>query len=444
MFIATNWNPIYWNTACLIVNSGALDEEKDAATDYGKIAKALGDIISRGIKVSLIDINKSDFGFIPDIESNEILFGMKALNGIGGPVVEAIKGGRPYKSFKDFLARCPLNKTAMISLIKSGAFDKLEQDWVDETGIHPRILIMTYYLSLNCDAKKRLTLQNFNGLIQEDLLSDELDFEKRVFNFNKYLKAYKKVGKYYIFDEVCYDFYSKNFETSLELLDVINGYTCILQKDWDKLYKQSMDNAREYLKKHQEELLTLYNNKLFIDAWEKYASGNISHWEMESLCFYYNQHELAPVDTYKYGIVDFSSLPTEPEVDYYFQRNGKQIPIYKTVKIMGTVISKNDSKSSISLLTTDKQVVTVKFTKDYYAMFGRQISEKQEDGTKKVKEKGWFTRGTKVMCTGFRRDDMFVTKTYKHTPTHQLYKIERVNEDGTMDLTHERYIVQGE
>ena len=70
-------------------------------------------------------------------------------------------------------------------------------------------------------------------------------------------------------------------------------------------------------------------------------------------------------------------------------------------------------------------------------MFNRQISEKQEDGTKKVTEKGWFTRGTKVMCTGFRRDDMFITKTYSKTATHQLYKILEVN-GGDMILEHER------
>lgn len=441
MFIATKWNPIYWNTACLIVNSRALDEEKDAATDYGKIAKALGDIISRGIKVSLIDINKSDFGFIPDVESNEILFGMKALSNVGAPIIEAIKAGRPYLSFKDFMERCPLNKTAMISLIKSGAFDKLEEEWARELKVEPRLLIMAYYLSLNCDAKKRLTLQNFNGLIQEDLLTNDLDFEKRVFNFNKYLKTYKKVGKYYIFDEVCYNFFSNNYAEELELLEVINGYTCILQKDWDKLYKQSMDNARDYLKEHQEELLNTYNWILFKRAWDKYAEGNISHWEMESLCFYYHEHELAKVDMDKYGIINFNSLSEEPQVDYFFKRNGKDIPIYKTYKIIGTVISKDDTKASISLLTPNKEVVIVKFTKEYYAMFGRQLSEKQEDGTKKVVEKGWFTRGTKVMCTGFRRDDQFVTKSYKHTPTHQLYKIENIYEDGTMDLTHERYTI---
>jgi DNA polymerase-3 subunit alpha len=71
-------------------------------------------------------------------------------------------------------------------------------------------------------------------------------------------------------------------------------------------------------------------------------------------------------------------------------------------------------------------------------MFKKQISEKQEDGTKKVIEKGWFQRGTKVMCTGFRRDDMFVTKTYKHTATHQLYKISQIYDNGDMNLEHER------
>ena len=94
-YIATNWNPIYWNTACLIVNSGALDPENEKSADYAKVAKALGDIISRDIKVSLIDINKSSYGFKPDVENNEILFGMKALSNINAATVQAIEEGRP-------------------------------------------------------------------------------------------------------------------------------------------------------------------------------------------------------------------------------------------------------------------------------------------------------------------------------------------------------------
>lgn len=451
MFVATKWNPIYWNTACLIVNSGSLEEEdeyeieedengeklvkKEKSTDYAKVAKALGDIISKGIKISLIDINRSNYSFEPDIENNQILFGMKALNGVGAPVIDAIIQNRPFSSFTDFMNRCPLNKTAMFSLIKAGSFDLLEKEWAEELNIEPRLLIMVYYILKVCDAKKRLTLQNFNGLIQRDLVPASLEFQKRVFTFNKYLKAEKKVGKYYVFDDVCERFYSQFFD--MEKLSVINGVTCILQTDWDKMYQKEMDAARDWLKENQETVLKEFNYILFKECWDKYAAGSISAWEMESLCFYYHDHELIDVDTEKYGISNFFNMPETPIVDYFFKRNGKEIPIYKTYKIIGTVISKNDTRSSVTILTTNG-VVNVKFTKEYFAMFNRQISEVQDDGTKKVKEKGWFSRGSKIMVTGFRREDTFVAKSYKHTSTHQLYKIVNV-ENGEMQLEHERY-----
>jgi len=453
MYIATNWDPIYWNTACLVVNSGSLENDEDDSyeeddegnikkkektTDYTKIAKALGDIISRGIKISLIDINKSNYSFEPDVENQQILFGMKALSGLNDGTIEQIMAARPYSGIKDFMARCPLNKTAMISLIKGGAFDKLEEKWGKELNIEPRKVVMTYYLSQVCEAKKRLTLQNFNGLMQYNLIPQELEFQKRVFIFNKYLKTNQKVGKYFVFNEPCLKFYEEFFNN--DLLEVINGVTCILQTKWDNIYQAQMDPARDYFKDHQEELLNKYNTILFKEMWDKYAKGNISAWEMDSLCFYYHEHELKNIDVHKYGIVDFFNLPTEPEVDYTFKRNGKDIPIFKTYKIIGTVINKNDNKNSISLLTTTG-IVTVKFTKEYYAMFARQISEVGEDGAKHVVEKGWFIRGTKVMVTGFRRDDTFVAKTYSKTATHQLYKITNVR--GTdMELEHERYQIE--
>ena len=333
--------------------------------------------------------------------------------------------------------RCPLNKTSMISLIKAGAFDELERPWANQIGVsEPRFVVMTYYLSKTCDAKTKLTLQNFNGLIQRNLVPDDLSFEKRVFTFNKYLKANTKVGKYYVFDSPCEQFYCNYF--NMDELDIINGYVCILQTKWDKMYQKVMDSARDWLKDNQESVLETFNDLLFKDAWDKYATGSISAWEMESLCFYYHAHELLNVNTAKYGIANFSKLPEKPETDYFFKRNGRDIPIYKVHKIIGTVIAKNDTRSSVDLLTTSG-VVTVKFTKEYFAMFNRQISEIQDDGTKKVKEKGWFSRGTKIMVTGFRREDTFVAKTYKNTQTHQLYKIIDVDEYGNMELTHDRY-----
>ena len=449
IYIATHWNPIYWNTACLIVNSASLENEedddddgntKDKSTDYSKLAKAIGDITSRGIKVSLIDINKSGFSFEPDEPNNEILFGLKGVNKIGGPVIDQIISGRPYTGIIDFMNRCPLNKTQMVSLIKSGAFDKIDNKWASEIcKENPRYAIMAYYVSLVCDPKKRLTLQNFNGLLKSGLVPEELNKQKQVFVFNKFLKDNKKVGKYYVFDEGSLNFYSQYYD--LNELDVINGITCILQTKWDKIYQKEMDEARNWLKENQNEVLNQYNNLLFNETWNKYAAGNISAWEMESLCFYYHEHELANIDKHKYGIVNFSTLSYEPEVDYFFKRAGRDIPIFKLYKIAGTIISKNNTKASVAILTTDG-VVNVKFTKEYYAMYNRQISEVQADGSKKVLEKGWFSRGTKIMVTGYRREDTFVAKTYKATSTHQLYRIMNI-EGRNITLEHERVNLNG-
>ena len=451
-YIATKWNPIYWNTACLIVNSGSLEEDdveyledddgdiigaqkKESATDYAKLAKALGEIINQGIKVSLVDINKSSYGFEPDVENNQILFGMKALSNVGAPIIKQIIDNRPYLSFKDFLKKCPLNKSAMISLIKSGAFDLLEQEWAHELNIEPRMLIMGYYLSKVSDLKTRLTLQNFNGLIEADLIPAELDLQRRVFIFNKELKKNKWQTYYLLKYDAFREFYEKFFD--IDQLEFFNGVAAIKQTSWDKMYKIAMDPAREWLKDKQEQILTAYNQKLIQESWEKYAQGNISAWEMEALCFYYHEHELNNIDTRRYGIVDFNSLPATPIVRSTFKRNGKQIPLYQLFRIAGTVISKNDNRHSIALLTTSG-VVNVKFTKDHYALFARQISEVMPDGTKKVREKGWMTRGVKLLITGYRRDDTFVSKNYKSNGGHQLYKILDVN-GKNLELTSARW-----
>ena len=443
IYIASNWNPIYWSTACLIVNSGSLEEDeeyeidenedvvkKEKGTDYAKNAKAIGDIISKGIKVSLVDINNSSYSFEPDVNNNQILFGMKALSNLNADIIEKIESGRPYFNLKDFMLRCPLTKTVMINLIKAGAFDEIEKN-----SLGNRKNIMAYYISQISEPKTRLTLQNFNGLIQRNLIPQELEMQVRVYNFNKYLKT-RKVGKYYTFDDACITFFNKFYSSESDKLEIINGITCIIQDKWDKIYQKEMDAAREWLKDNKE-ILKVYNLSLFKEVWDKYAAGTISKWEMDALCFYHGPHELQEVNTYKYGIVDFFSLPSEPQVDYFFKRGGNKIPIYKLYRIVGTVIGKNDNKSTVTLLTTTG-VTTVKFSREYYAMFKKQISQIGADGKKHVVEKSWFTRGTMIMVTGFRRDDMFVGKTYAATKGHQLYKITKVL-GGDIVLQHERW-----
>lgn len=105
---------------------GYKDNKKTAATNYGKVASAIGNIRQRGIKIDLPDINKADFGFRTDINNNSILFGLKGMNGIGDDVIHHIVLNRPYSDFNDFIERMfksgIIKKGQVIQLIKGGCF----------------------------------------------------------------------------------------------------------------------------------------------------------------------------------------------------------------------------------------------------------------------------------------------------------------------------------
>lgn len=356
---------------------------------------------------------------------------MKALSGINASTIDEIIENRPYISLKDFLKKCnDLKKPQIITLIKSGAFDNFDYDEIKNT----RQAAMVYYISQIYDKKSKLTLQNFNGLIEHNLVPNKFKQEQNVFVLNK------------IFKKLSYcknkDYYWLNGEQSVLLekicraddLENINGIICIKKTTWDKFYKTSMDKIRTWLKENQEKILKEYNWTLFQEMWNKYAEGNISKWEMDAVCFYYHDHELKNINNRKYGIIDFNSLSRKSAVE----RVWRNIPIYKLSRIAGTVIAKNDARHSISLLTTTG-VVNVKFSKDYYARLNRQISEMGEDGHKHIREKGWLTRGTKLLITGYRTEDTFRSKIYHSQGGHQVYLINKVYENGNIDLKHNRY-----
>lgn len=434
IYFVVNFNPIYWNTACLIVNSGATDEEAGGQTDYGKIAKAIGDITNAGIKVSLANINKSNFGFAPDVENNQILFGLKGMLNVGDDVVAAIIEKRPFASPKDFLMRVKPSKQAMISLIKGGAFDEMED----------RKFVMAWYLWETCDKKSRITLQNMGGLIKHGLLPEKTEEQvmaRRVYEFNRYLKAITKADPYAYKDMYSLDSRAIEFlyEIDCEHLTTTDNISHFIRvKDWDNVYQKYMDIFRKWIASDKETILNALNKEIFMEDWNKYAKGNISSWEMEVLCFYYHEHELAHINNDKYGFVDFYALPEDPVIEKTFQKAGKNINIFHLNRICGTCIAKNKTKSTVTLLTTTG-VVNVKFRKEYFAMFDKQISERGADGVKHVVEKSWFNRGNMIVVTGIRSGDDFISKKYASTGGHQLYKIDEVLENGDLVLKDSRY-----
>lgn len=423
LYLATHFNPVYWNTAYLIVNSGAISQEDGDQSDYAKIAKAIGEIRGAGIKVSLVDINHSGFGFKPDVENNQILFGLKGMVNIGDELISEIIKNRPYVSMVDFYHKVNPNKQAMIALIKGGAFDNFGKS---------RMRTMAEYIWLTCDKKKRLTLQNMPGLMRYKLVPSDEEFTlpKRVFEFNRYLKANCKNGTQYALDSRAIDFLNEIDQDRL-----YDDSFVMDAKAWDKVYQGYMDVFRGWIADNKESILDDLNMTIFNEDWEKYATGNISSWEMEALCFYYHDHELKDVNMEKYGLKNFSELPEEPVVDKFVGK--AQIPIYKLCKICGTCIAKNKTKSTVYLLTTDG-VAAVKFRQEHFSLFDKQISEKTPDGKKHVIEKSWFNRGNMILVQGYRRGQEFVAKKYAASGGHQLYHIDEVTEFGNLILRSER------
>jgi DNA polymerase-3 subunit alpha len=200
-----------------------------------------------------------------------------------------------------------------------------------------------------------------------------------------------------------------------------------------------MDIIRPFIQKNNQELLDKVNNKLRQDLWDKYCLGNISKWEMDSISCYIHNHELKNIKNGFYGLTNYNELPEDPIVNYEFRskETGQKIPLFKIVRIAGTVLDKDKNKKTVTLLTNDS-VVTVKIFGDAFTHYDKQISEKGADGHKHVVEKSWLSRGNKVIITGIKREDNFIAKKYKSTPHHLVELITSIDEDGYIKTQTER------
>lgn len=432
MNLAFKYPIIFWNTACLITDSGGANIDSEGKNNnYDKIAIAIGKMRQANVDVAMPNINKSNYTFSPSVSENKIYFGFRGMLNVGDDFIKEIIANRPYQSPKDFVQKVKPKKQAMISLIKGGAFDEMED----------RKFVMAWYIWEQCDKKSRLTLQNLPSLIKYGFIpkdTPEQILAKRVYEFNRYLKAVCKVNtELYKVDKRATDFLIEIGEEEL----IENGF--VNAKVWDKkVYQKHMDVFREWLSQNQNKVLAELNDTIFLEDWRKYAgNGNLSAWEMEVLCFYYHEHELAHINNNKYGYADFSKLPQDPVVAKTFKRGGKEVNLFNLERICGTCIAKDKTKALVTLLTTTG-VVTVKFRKEHFALFDKRISQRNPDGTKSIIENSWFSRGSMIAVTGIRNRDNFIVKKYSTTPGASLYRIKEILPNGELVLTDTR--VQGE
>ncbi len=435
-------HPIYWSTACLTVNSGSAEEyvdedfiddeesSKNKAVDYGKTATAINRVLSAGIDVFPPDVNLAELDFRPDIKNNRIIFGLRGVIGVGDSDIERIVSEKPYTSMMNFVEKTSPRKAAVISLIKSGAFDEIEPD-------RSREEVMKEYIESISEVKKKLTMANLNGLIQEGMLPKEHNFYRALFECNKHMKGLKS-GTKFALDDRTYNFITKHVSEAEDFIGYENGSPVISQAQWKKVYDKRMLVLKAWLKDNHDVLLETYNEIICKQTWDKYCEGNISKWEMDSMCFYRHPHELAHVNKRMYGVNDFSELPESPFVERVFTKGQMEIPIYKLSKIIGTVIHKDKTRNSFFLLTQG-EVLEIKLSNEHFSLYDKQISEVQDDGSKKVMEKSWFSRGTHLMVLGFRRGDLFIPKKYSKSVESRLSRITEVNDNGTIRFTGLRY-----
>ena len=478
--LITNYPPIYWNTAVLLVESGALsqdvesedDNKKEKTTNYGVVASAISNLQEHNIVIALPNINRADVGFIPNEEDNSIMFGMKGISTINNDTAKLIMDNRPYTSLQDFHERMVevkrevtlstgkkqmkslVSTSQTINLIKGGAFDELENK--------PREEILASYLRLLYPSKSKLTSANISNIIEMGIVPSHLQDCIKHHNFKEFIKTLPKhkdeTSKsitWYVID--CGDDETTDYTTNYlmnhfgELVEDRDyyfdelGYVHLAlgtsrKGSFEALHKEKMKPLTQWL--NSSECLDVYNHMQFEDVKRTHMKGNRAKWEMESMCYYYSYHELANVDKELYSLVNFNELPEEPIVTGFTHHAGKQHPRFRLSRIAGTVLDRDRNKHTVTLLTQDG-VVTVKFYGGQFSFYDKTISMIDEQtGKKVVVEDGWFKRGNLLTISGFRRQNRFSAKRYANSIyQHAVCKILNVCEDGTLELQTERAII---
>mgnify|MGYP003307200178 CR=1 FL=1 len=456
MNLATRWNPLYWQCACLCINSGnyATDlveededpseneeteeiveveeeekKEKHVAPNYGKIAKAISDAQLAGVKIELPDINTSQIDFVPDVENNSILFSLLAINVVNSDLADRIIEGRPYSSMKDFRDRIKPTDTQMIGLVKAGCFDNLEHK--------SRTAIMANLLQTMADEefplKDKVTAANLKKALKLGLQLDEYTDEIRMYKFKQYIDHYQKEDKRYVLtEEDCLRFFRMKVADKMNLSNGEYSYIpegiAVKITSFEKVYKAYVSRLLTYLNSEEgrKSFQKLEQDDYINAIRDKYCQGNTSTWEMDTMCFYHGDHELKYMNNIPYNTKNFHDLEENP-VDK------------KLCTLAGTVTDSNNSRHMISLLT-NYGVVDIKIYSGTYVQFNQKVSVIDEATKKKtIIDDSWFKKGTKLIVHGQRRENLFQCKNDRSSGyTRSIGIIDKINLDGSLVVRYNK------
>lgn len=394
---------LHWKVACLCVNSGDINEEITKGTDYGSIAKAIASM-EKGFVISP-DINTSATGFRANIEKQKAEYGLAAINGISHESAKKIIENRPYTSFRNFYEKCVVTKiiepSKVYMLIKGGCFDSFNPN---------RKEVMIEYINYLKPNKTKLTAANIPKLFEYRCIPIDYKenlglyfFRKAVFTKENCSYMVNKTQGFFIVGN-WHNVYGidieKDFFDCIEYDD--NGNMCLSSKLFDKIYNEKQKPFMEWLA--SQEALDRFNFSIKNEVYNKYCSGSIAKWEMDSLSYYTNVHELEEIRLEDYFKIDsFENLDREPKKYLHEHKvTRRRYKRYELSTIVGVVVDKDKNKNLVTLSTLDG-VVQVKLYRSLYANYDKKLQD----------DPSWFTRGNKLVITGYRREDNFIPKVYE-------------------------------
>ena len=380
MNICEFYGSIYWQTACLNVDSG-LSGKEQKTVDYGKIAKAISNLPKGTVLPP--DVNHSDLRFT--IDKKRILFGLFALSGVSSKEIQAIVDNRPYNSFKDFVEanKDVISQKKMVLLIKSGMFRSFCED------TRKNMIAYVKYIVPRKDKLTTVALNKIGNYVPE--------------KYQKYVKFYqikKALKKGLKADSVLGEFFVNNVPLDYNLEDDL---IVVDQKEFKKWFDKEMKPIKEWLK--TEEALDIEVRVRRNEFWSQNCLGTVENWYFEVLNYYPYDHFLTKTNlSTMFNYKGFNELPPTPQVKTYVGKN--KFPIYETYEIAGTIVDKNNVKKTITLLTT----FGVAICKLGDRLFSK-LNQVVKNGN--TKDDSWLTRGVNLILLGTRNGTEFRVKKTK-------------------------------
>lgn len=464
--LVSQYPSIYWACAVLQVESGSLEQEsleeedgstKEKTTNYGALAQAISMLQQSGITIEPPHINSAQIGFTPNEQRNSITYGLKGVTKINNEIAEHIIAHRPYASFNDFVERLVQSKHIsngqLISLIKAGAFDTLEQNVSRET-------LMETYLRSQFKPRTMINDKLIQEMIELGLMTSEFETEMKHYYFKSYIKSLpsqpdtqtKSIKWHTVATNNAYEddyttqYFMTHFEAEMtEERDYRYDEQGHLQIALGTKRKGSFEDVvsrflapwMAWLK--SDEGLARYNGYQYQLFKHKHAKGTKEAWEMEALSIYLNQHEVEVINKQDHGLTTFDALPEDAEIIGYNSYKGRQIPKFKLSRLAGCVVDKDKNKHIVYLLT-EKGCVTLKLHAGSFAHYDKVISSvDSQTGDKTKLEDSWFKKGTLLMVTGYRQGDNFKPKTYSDSIVKHSIQRLALDEQQQLYIQAERY-----